>query len=203
MSSKTVWDEIQDLLFMTNKCLPKYGPDTSHLLVGDFMCCRDDLGEHGASIFKAKDESFFTHLCWIPEHPRVATWRAKENRVVMIIGKMIFVQPPVFPREGLQYPVFHEGWKRNDDGVGILDFFRIDLSLETFAYYSREHGFSTVKQGDPKLCKDLPDIICGLNEIFNHAILWEIDFEAEAEKILRESLLREFTDACKKARVIN
>ena len=203
MKSKTVWDEIQDLMTAVQHYLPKYSSNFTHFLIGDFMCCRGDFGPTGVVLLKENNDNFFTRVCWMGSHIGLETQFENQKRRIMITSDMIFSQPLIWRDKNTVYPVFHEHWKRGKNGKGALVFLNAAPTRNDCAYYAKEGKWKATKEGNLEVCAKLPDSIAGLIEVLGHAIPWSIDFEAKAREILERSLLREFAEACKKIRVIN
>ena len=100
----------------------------------------------------------------------------------------------------VESPSYQFKWRmdENDPTKGKLIFMRINLANDTFVNYS--WSFSTGEyrrhtHGKEEILAKLPLTIAGKTEVLGRPIPFEIDFEAEAQKILELSMLKQLVKA--------
>lgn len=165
--------------------------------VGNFVCTTGFFGYEEVVLLKKSDEHFLTHVSWSDSNLFIRIKKAEQAQEVFLTGDVIYDQP-CFLRHNIRFPVFHHRFRRNSDGSGRHIFFRVDLSLETFAYYEDKNDFNCIKQGNSGGQTVFPDSIAGLNSFLGESIHWRIDFDAHARAIVNTSRLRQFFAECKK-----
>ena len=168
MTTTSVWDEVKDLVSAIQGYVPEH---LYNFYIGDFFCTRAQFGPHGFMLLKRDDDDFCTNIYWHEEHPFFDVLTDERRERIIVTEDMIYKQPLVLSA-GTPYPVFHEFWKKDPEGRGMLEFFRVDLSLETLVYYERKDGFNAVKRGDLNALAALTDSILGLNSVVSKKISW-------------------------------
>jgi len=196
MSSNISWDTVRQLV---DECL-FYLPNETQSNIGPFFL--DKQFFDNSFSFAQEKESRWTRIDFPTEQTGL-------SEMMLLVGyeKMIYsldsttiTQEPFY--FGVQHPHFQYHWK-NDDKTGRLIFFRIDLNLDTFVNYTAENDFKADIYGDTALCTKLPKSLTGVTEVFEHTVLYSIDYQKKAAEILALSQLEAFVVACKEQLILH
>lgn len=191
MSPNITWETVRKLV---DECL-FYLPDETQFNIGPFLL--DKQFPDSSLAFIQEKENRWTRIDFPTEQTGLSemTMLVGDKKIIYSLSPTVITEEPFY--FGTQHPSFQYHWK-NEDDIGHLIFFRVDINLDTFVSYEEKNEFEAKIIGDEKLCSHLPKSLIGVTEILGHPILHRINYQEKMQKIFKLSQLREFVAECKK-----
>lgn len=179
------WEKARTLLEAKLENLPPYAVNKEY---GPFLYSSvywavfsfDKGDRHNSVTFSIlgdrRDISFLNDIC--VSTPNIGWSYVNRTRVQHVIEQL----PTGYPR-------FEFEWGRDGHLTSVI----VQLGADTLASYDMQ-PYQWRFEGNRRLLHrfKIPEDILGLTQILNQPIDWEIDVEAEAEKIVKGSELEEF-----------